>query len=67
MKFSLRQTLWLFSEIYFVFLDNSFLTVLCIFSSTFFMTFLCMILKSESGCRECMQNHRASVVEEMKS
>jgi len=58
--------LWLFGEIYFVFLNNSFLTFLYIFSSPFFMTFLCMILKSESGCRECMQNHAASVVEEMK-
>jgi len=31
------------------------------------MTFLSVILKSESGCREYIQNHRGCVVEEMIS
>lgn len=33
------QMLWLFGEIYFVFLDNSFLTFLCIFSPLFLWLF----------------------------
>jgi hypothetical protein len=66
MEFSFHQMLWLFSDIDLVFLDNTFLTVLCIFSP-FFIEFSLHYVKVRVWVQGMYAEPWASVVEEMKS